>query len=102
VLKVQGGRPLAPRPAAAFAAYVALALGYALLVHPHLDAAEPLRSALRHGGVAGLVVYGVYAFTNTAIFAEWPTYLALLETAWGGIVYSLAALAAAQAMGRGT
>jgi uncharacterized membrane protein len=94
VRRVQGGRDARYRAWAAAAAYATLAAGFAALVHPRLDAARPLEGAVVHGGAYGLVLYGVYDFTNAALFAEWDVPLALVDVAWGGAVHALAALAA--------
>lgn len=39
----------------------------------------------------GLGVYGVYELTNYATFSNWPLYLVLMDTLWGGIIFASAA-----------
>ena len=41
----------------------------------------PLAAAF--GALFGLVVYGVYDFTNYSTLRQWPLVLALADTAWG-------------------
>ena len=41
--------------------------------------------------IFGLVLYGVYDFTNLAIFDDFDFKLALTDTLWGSLVYALAA-----------
>jgi uncharacterized membrane protein len=37
----------------------------------------------------GLAVYSVYEFTNKAIFRDWGWDTVMLDTVWGGILFSL-------------
>ena len=37
----------------------------------------------------GLGVYGVYAFTNAAIFEKWKLWLVFGETLWGGVLFAV-------------
>ena len=37
-------------------------------------------------------IYGVFNFTNLAIFKKWSWTLALIDTLWGGILLVLSAL----------
>ena len=37
----------------------------------------------------GLGVYGVYEFTNAAIFEKWELWSVIIDTLWGGILFSL-------------
>jgi uncharacterized membrane protein len=36
----------------------------------------------------GIVIYGVYEFTNRTIFSDWTLYTAIMDTLWGGILYA--------------
>ena len=42
--------------------------------------------------VLGLCTYGIYDFTNMAIFKDWPLKVVLMDTIWGGVLYSLITL----------
>ena len=37
----------------------------------------------------GLVIYGVYETTNYTIFSKWPRGAVVLDTLWGGILFTL-------------
>ncbi len=37
----------------------------------------------------GLVIYGVFDFTNYAIFKNYDIYVGLMDTVWGGILCAL-------------
>jgi len=39
--------------------------------------------------ILGVTMYGVYEFTNSAIFIEWSPVVGIVDTLWGGILFSL-------------
>lgn len=39
--------------------------------------------------VLGLTTYAIYDFTNYALFDKYPLDIGLMDTLWGGILYSL-------------
>ena len=39
--------------------------------------------------ILGIVIYGVYETTNLALFKKWPTYIVIIDTIWGGILFGL-------------
>ena len=71
---------IAPNWPAALLVYALLGLGIALFVLPRA-ATAPL--AAGYGALFGLVVYGVYDFTNYSTLRQWPLTLALTDLAWG-------------------
>lgn len=75
---VDGG--IAPNWPAAFMVYLLLGAGIAWFVMPR--AATPALAAA-HGALLGLVVYGVYDFTNFSTLRQWPFALVLVDVAWG-------------------
>jgi uncharacterized membrane protein len=81
---------IAPNWPAAFIVYVLLGAGIALFVVPR---ATTLASAAALGAVFGLVVYGVYDFTNYSTLRQWPFVLTLADTAWGALASAAAAVA---------
>ena len=80
---------IAPNWPAAFVVYVLLGTGIALFVTPR---ASTISSAAGYGAMLGLVVYGVYDFTNYSTLRQWPFVLVLVDVAWG-IVASAACAA---------
>jgi uncharacterized membrane protein len=38
----------------------------------------------------GLVVYGLYSYTNLTLFKNYPIHLAAIDTLWGPIIYYIA------------
>jgi uncharacterized membrane protein len=37
----------------------------------------------------GLIIYGVYDFTNMALFTNWSLLTAIIDTSWGAILFGL-------------
>jgi uncharacterized membrane protein len=73
---------IAPNWPAALVVYVLLGTGIALFVIPRAPTV-PLAAA--YGAVFGLVVYGVYDFTNYSTLRQWPFVLTLADVAWGAV-----------------
>ena len=42
--------------------------------------------------VLGFLTYGIYDFTNMAIFEKWDIKTAMIDNIWGGILYSIPAI----------
>ncbi len=80
---------IAPNWPAAFVVYILLGAGIALFVIPR---ALTVSSAAAFGALFGLVVYGVYDFTNYATLRQWPFVLTLVDVAWGAMASALAAM----------
>ena len=81
---------IAPNWPAAFVVYALLGAGIALFVIPR---AATISLAAAYGAVFGLVVYGVYDFTNYSTLRQWPFVLTLADTAWGALASAAAAVA---------
>ena len=73
---------IAPNWPAAFVVYVLLGTGIALFVLPR---AATVSQAAFSGAMLGLVVYGVYDFTNYSTLRQWPFVLTLVDMAWGAV-----------------
>lgn len=85
---VDGG--IAPNWPAAVVVYALLGTGIALFVIPR---ATTPASAAGLGALLGLVVYGVYDFTNYSTLRQWPFVLTLADTAWGTLACAIASAA---------
>jgi|SRR6187399_7875 len=75
-----GDRGMAPNWPAAVIVYALLGTGIALFVIPR---ASTVSFAAAYGALFGLVVYGVYDFTNYSTLRQWPLALTLADVAWG-------------------
>ena len=71
---------IAPNWPAALVVYALLGTGIALFVIPR---AATVSLAALYGALFGLVVYGVYDFTNYSTLRQWPFVLTLADVAWG-------------------
>ena len=45
-------------------------------------------SPIYHAFILGMVINGTYEFTNRSIIKDWPLYTSLIDTLWGGILFS--------------
>ena len=77
VQAIQGGREVRMRPLAGIVVYPALAF-LALRTQSVKDAF-----------LTGAAVYAVYDFTVFAAFKEYPLYMALADTLWGGTLFAI-------------
>ena len=71
---------IAPNWPSALVVYILLGIGIAVFVIPRAPTV-PLAAA--YGALLGLVVYGVYDFTNYSTLRQWPFVLTLTDAAWG-------------------
>lgn len=62
--------------------YVLLALGLTYFI------VEP-KKTLWEAALLGLVIYGVFDFTNMAMFKHYDIRFALVDTAWGAVLSAL-------------
>ena len=81
---------IAPNWPAAFVVYALLGTGIAVFVIPR---ASTVSLAATYGALFGLVVYGVYDFTNYSTLRQWRFVLTLAEVAWGAATSAVAAAA---------
>jgi uncharacterized membrane protein len=87
IARLAGGN-IAPNWPAALAVYVLLGSGLALFVMPRAATAG---MAAVYGALFGLVVYGVYDFTNFSTLRQYPLALTLTDVAWGSAATAIAA-----------
>jgi len=76
------GSPMVVNAFAAIITYVFLIFGLNYFI------IRPGRSAW-DAFLLGLVVYGVYDFTNLALLSKWQLFTALTDTLWGGALFYL-------------
>jgi uncharacterized membrane protein len=88
----RNGAAMAPRWIAAAIVYLLIPAGIVLFVRPQLGAGDSLSKALLWGGLYGLVVYGVYDFTNRAILEKWSLQLAVADVVWGMVLCGVSTL----------
>lgn len=48
-----------------------------------------LKENIKRGFLLGFFTYGIFEFTNYAIFSKWTLQGVILDTVWGGVLYGL-------------
>jgi len=87
------GDALAPRWGAAIVVYILIPAGMVLFVRPQLNPSSSVGAAFLWGAVYGLVVYGVYDFTNWAVLEKWTARMTFADIAWGCTLCGLSTVA---------
>ena len=86
------GSPLRPNLVGVVFAYVFIFTSFAFIVLPHIRASRgTFVDCLREGGLVGLCTYGIYNFTNLAVFTGYSPVVAVVDTVWGTILYTVVA-----------
>ncbi len=80
------GQSLAPRWIPAILVYGLIPAGLVLFVRPQLGVDTTLLQTFVSGALFGLIVYGVYDFTNLAILDAWTLRVTLADIAWGCVL----------------
>jgi uncharacterized membrane protein len=97
------GTPMTPDMGSAIVAYLFMVYGLCHFVLAPLHTAElascddvagRVWAAICQGGPFGIVVYGVYNATNSAVLRDWDMSIAVVDTMWGGFVYAASAVSA--------
>jgi uncharacterized membrane protein len=73
---IQGGRPMQARLWPAVVVYAVLAF---LLIH---------MKSVKEAAIVGAATYAVYDFTNLVTFKDYTVTFAIMDTLWGGILFS--------------
>jgi uncharacterized membrane protein len=76
------GSPLKMNMYGAVACYIFLVLGLNYFI---LNSNKSVMDAF----ILGIVIYGVFETTNLVLFKKWPTYIAIMDTLWGGTLFAL-------------
>lgn len=74
---IQGGKEVRMRPAAG------------LVVYPALAFLALRTQSLKDAFLTGACVYAVYDFTVLAAFKDYPLYMAIADTLWGGTLFTI-------------
>ena len=78
--------PLKMKPLYALVVYVLMILGWKLLIDKQ---GEKQSKIVRNSIILGLIIYGVFDFTNLAIFDNYSLKLGLIDMLWGGILFGV-------------
>lgn len=80
------GEKMALKPTYFIVIYILLTIGITYFSVNRVDKNNALRSSIINGGLFGLVCYGVFDFTNMALFKNYELSTAIIDTVWGGIL----------------
>ena len=47
------------------------------------------KRSVSDAALLGLTIYGVYEFTNLAVFSKWSILLSTVDTMWGAVLFGL-------------
>lgn len=86
--------PLRVKYLQAAIAYVFIIILFLNIILPKLDITssdKSIMSCFRDSGIIGLCTYGIYNFTNFAVFERYSWKVAILDTIWGGVLFTLIA-----------
>ena len=50
------------------------------------------KKSVQEAALLGFIIYGVYEFTNLALFKNWLILTAIIDTTWGTILFALTTL----------
>ncbi len=76
---------------ASYLCVIAILLFYVLpYAHSKVNNQNNLKTSLIYGGIPGLLIYGIYNFTNLAIFKNYDWQIGLLDTMWGFTLFTIA------------
>jgi uncharacterized membrane protein len=89
IADVQGGKAVQFRAIPAVCAYCLLLLTMFLVCIPLSRQYEGTVAPWTVFGLVGLCMYGVYNFTNHAIFVNYPISFVIVDTLWGVLSFSV-------------
>jgi uncharacterized membrane protein len=69
--------------------YISVLLTYVLLVAIEYYFIIKQKKGLKDAFLLGAGIYGVYELTNYATLKDWSLYLVIMDTLWGGILFTL-------------
>ena len=70
----------------ALIAYFFLALALSVFSIPNIRNTNILGDSIYYGGILGLVIYGIFDFTNLALLQNYNLRIGIIDTLWGGIL----------------
>ena len=78
------------KPLQAILAYVFIILLFIFIIIPIISATDgSFFECMKKAGFLGICVYGIYNFTNFAIFDNYSWKVAVVDTIWGGTLFTL-------------
>jgi len=69
--------------------FVAVAITYIFLIYGLNYFIIQKNRPVKDAALLGLVIYGVYEFTNLSIFTNWMVFSTIIDTTWGALLFGL-------------
>ena len=69
--------------------YILMVISVLVFVLPNINKEHLLKDRIIYGGLMGLIIYGIFDFTNKVIFTKYDISLALLDISWGTFLFIL-------------
>ena len=69
--------------------YILMAFGIVRFVLPNVSEIHVLRDSFIYGGVLGLIIYGIFDFTNYSLISKYDINLSIIDILWGCILFTL-------------
>jgi len=82
-------KPLVVKPHYAFITYILMSYGLYNYVYKNININNWKNDTLSKGFIFGIILYGVFDFTNLAIFSNYSFATAMIDTLWGGALMAL-------------
>ncbi len=76
----------------AITTYFLMALAISFFVAPKIESMDSWLQVAGVGAIMGIVVYGIYDFTNLAILKKYPLAFAVADMAWGTFAFTVVTL----------
>lgn len=83
------GKKITMKMLGAVLCYLFLIIGLNIFILQNGQYEKDLEKRVLYAGLLGLLVYGVYETTNYAILDKWDFKTVIIDTLWGGILFSL-------------
>ena len=77
----------------AIIAYILMFMSFYFIIYPNINSDKNknvFQIALKHGALSGLILYGIYNFTNYSILENYKINISIIDTLWGTFVYFIA------------
>ena len=87
IQKIQGSK-MEVNMGAALVVYIALVGVWCVFIHPEIKK-KGLKEALCKAFILGLCTYAIYDFTNMALLKDYRLDLAVIDSVWGGLLFSV-------------
>jgi len=69
--------------------YLAMVICYIIILIGYYYFVALPRKTAEYAFLLGVVIYGVYETTNWATLENWPIWLVVTDTLWGGVLFYL-------------